>query len=60
MATKRKLNATEQKFWAAAFLTEKALVHLKSNGRRLSPAGAAHLAADRADADLVEFQRRRS
>jgi hypothetical protein len=56
--TPRRLNKAERVFWRQAFLGAEIPVLLKGNGRRISAAGAAHLAADYADAALIEFRRR--
>jgi hypothetical protein len=58
MATKRRLNRPEQKFWREAFLGAEISTLLRSNGRQISPIGAAHLAAEYADAALTEFKAR--
>lgn len=55
MATKYPLTHSELKFWQQAFLAAELTVLLKAGGR-LNPAGAAHLAAEYADAAINEYR----
>ena len=60
MAVKRRLNKLtpgEQAFWEKAALGAELSVLLRT-GTKISPAGAAHLMAEFADALLVEQRRR--
>lgn len=51
------LSRAEQKFWQSAFLAAELSVLLKRDGHPLEPTGAAHLAAEYADAAVVEYRR---
>lgn len=52
------LSRAERRFWDAAFLAAEVPTLLKGRSRAWSPTGTAHLAADFADAALVERRRR--
>lgn len=51
------LTRAELKFWESAFLTAQLTALLKGNGRRINPAGAAHLASEYASAAVLERRR---
>lgn len=53
------LNKLEtQKFWQAAFVAAELPTLLKLSPKRVAAEGAAHLAAEYADAAVAEFRRR--
>lgn len=56
--TPRNLNEAERRFWEKAFLAAELPALLKANSRRIAPIGAAHLAAEYADAAVIEWRRR--
>jgi hypothetical protein len=50
------LTRSELVFWQRAFLAAEISTLLKSGTRRMNPAGAAHLAAEYANAAVAEFR----
>lgn len=52
------MNRDERRFWREAFLAAELPTLFRKRARFLSPTGAAHLAADFADAALTEYRRR--
>jgi hypothetical protein len=59
MAAKlNKMNRPNVKLWQAAFLAAEVSALLKLNPKRVAAEGAAHLAAEYADAAVREFRRR--
>lgn len=51
------LSRSELNFWKAAFLAAQVPMLLKRGTRNLDPTGAAHLAAEYADAAVLELRR---
>lgn len=54
------LTRAELRFWETAFVAAELPMLLKSNGKRLNPVGLAHIAAEYADAAVVERRNSRS
>lgn len=54
----RKHTPAERAFWRQAFLAAELPTLIRGNGKRLSPEGLAHLAAEYADAALREYRTR--
>lgn len=52
------LARADAKFWQAAFVAAELPTLLKLNPKRVAAEGAAHLAAEYADAAVAEFRRR--
>jgi hypothetical protein len=52
------MTGDERRFWRDAFLAAELPTLFRKQARFLSPTGAAHIAADFADAALVEYRRR--
>lgn len=57
-ANLKKMNARDAKFWQDAFVAAELPALLRLNPKRIAPPGAAHLAAEYADAAVAEFRRR--
>lgn len=59
MAAKlNKMNPANAKFWQSAFVAAEVSSLLKLSPKRIAAEGAAHLAAEYADAAVREFRRR--
>lgn len=54
----RHLNGDERDFWKKAFLAAELPTLLTGELKDTSPQGAAHVAADYADAAVIEYRRR--
>jgi hypothetical protein len=54
----RRLNKDEQAFWREAFVGAELPVLMRGAARKVSAIGVAHLAAEYADAAVIEFRRR--
>ena len=54
----RHLNTAERSFWEKAFLAAELPSLMTGELKDTSPQGAAHIAADYADAALIEMRRR--
>lgn len=54
--TNHPLTRSELVFWQRAFLAAEIPTLLKTGTRRLNPAGAAHIAAEYANAAVTEFR----
>ena len=52
------LRLTDELAWYLAFLVNKAVVLIEHDGQKLPVPGASHIAAEMADEDLTEFNRR--
>jgi hypothetical protein len=58
MVTRNRKSSATSHFWRDAFCKAELATLLRSNGRRLSAQGAAHLCAEFADAAVTEYRRR--